>query len=93
VPEGIQTLIIDYIERIDYIFLKKRIGHGFPRIKQVYQTVSRNFFKAILAGKKTFKNENLAAGGIELFQVALCDRMRTGDPGLGGRMIVCPISQ
>ena len=93
VPNGIQTLIIDCIERIYYIFLKKCIGHGFPRVKQVHQTVRRNFFKAILTGKKTFKDENLAAGGIELFQVVLCDRVRTGDPGIWGRKIVCCIPQ
>ena len=93
VPNRIQAFIIDCIERINYIFLKKGIGHGCPRIEQVHQTVGRNFFKAILAGKKTFKNENLATGGIELFEVGLCDRVGTGDPGLWGCMNVGPIPQ
>jgi hypothetical protein len=93
VPNRIQALIIDCIERINYIFLKKGIGHGCPRIEQVHQTVGWNFFKAILAGKKTFKNKNLATGGVELLEVVLCDRVGTGDPGLWGRMNVGPIPQ
>jgi hypothetical protein len=93
VPNRIQALIIDSIEGINYIFLKKGIGHGCPRIEQVYQTVGWNFFKAILAGKKTFKNKNLATGGVEFLEVALCNRVGTGDPGLCGRMNVGPIPQ
>jgi hypothetical protein len=75
VPDCIQAFIIDSVEGVNYIFLKKGIGHGCPRIEQVHQTVGWNFFKTILAGKKTFKNKNLTTGGVEFLEVVLRDRV------------------
>ena len=60
----IETFIIYVIQGIDDLVLEIVIGHRFSLIQQVYDTGRRYFFKAVLTGEKSFKQEKLAAGRI-----------------------------
>ena len=81
--DGIETFIIDVVERIDDVILKKSVGHRLAFVQQIDQTVGGNLFKTILAGKKAFEYEQLSAGSIRFSEGPAGSGMRTGNPVFG----------